>query len=242
MRSVSKPKASFSHLLRLARWLTCTRCRSTGPPRRHGRACWPWRLQRRSCELWRPACPARLQWAHDRAPDAQHGSSGAMNQDLAKVDVASLTDAEQLGLASGRVLPRHNAQPRCELPALAKGSARADGSNDGCRNHRPDTRDLPDTGTAGVRSRNALQFVVELFTCRSTVFHSSQSVLMRLRIKGVRSASAFSRISALAALSFAGIFANTRPLSSRNARSWLITAVRREISRSRTRWIACRFN
>ena len=65
------------------------------------------------------------------------GRSGAVDQDLAKVNVASLTDAEQLGLVSGRVLPQHNAQPRGELPALAKGSAVADGSNDGGCNHRP---------------------------------------------------------------------------------------------------------
>jgi len=48
------------------------------------------------------------------------------------------------------------------------------------------------------------------------------------------------RVSAMAALSFAGLCANTMPRSSRNARSWLITAVRREIKRSRTRWIPCR--
>lgn len=57
---------------------------------------------------------------------------------------------------------------------------------------------------------------------------------------GVRSASAFSRMSAIAALSFAGVCANTIPRSSRKALNWLMTAVRREISRSRTRWIAWR--
>ena len=41
----------------------------------------------------------------------------------------------------------------------------------------------------------------------------------------------------MAAFSFAGFCANTMPRSSRNARSWLITAVRRETNRSRTRWM-----
>ena len=69
-----------------------------------------------------------------------------------------------------------------------------------------------------------------------------QSSSRRLRINGVRSFSAFSMISGIAIRSFAGVLANTIPHSSRKARNWLITAVRRAISRSRTRWIACRSN
>jgi len=76
--------------------------------------------------------------------------------------------------------------------------------------------------------------------CCSPVFHSLHSISMRLRICGVRSASAFSRMSAMAALSFAGVCAITIPRSSRKALNWLMTAVRREISRSRTPWIAWR--
>ena len=74
----------------------------------------------------------------------------------------------------------------------------------------------------------------------STVFHSFQRRSIRSRICVVRSRSAFSRISGIAIRSFAGVFAKTRPRSSRNARSWLMTAVRREMRRSRTRWMACR--
>jgi hypothetical protein len=46
-----------------------------------------------------------------------------------------------------------------------------------------------------------------------------------LRIIGVN---AFSRTSAIAAFSLAGFCGNTIPRSSRNARIWLMTAVRRE--------------
>ena len=54
--------------------------------------------------------------------------------------------------------------------------------------------------------------------------------------------SAFSRTSGIAIRTLAGVFANTIPRSSRKARNWLITAVRRAFSRSRTRWIACSSN
>jgi|SRR6187402_3113425 len=43
-----------------------------------------------------------------------------MVQDPAKVDVAALTDAEQLRLTSGRILTWHDAEARCELSPLAK--------------------------------------------------------------------------------------------------------------------------
>ena len=64
---------------------------------------------------------------------------------------------------------------------------------------------------AEIRSNSSLSSS----TCCSTVFHSPHSVSIRLRISGVRSASAFSRISAIAAFSLAGFFSNTMPRSSR---------------------------
>jgi hypothetical protein len=59
-------------------------------------------------------------------------------------------------------------------------------------------------------------------------------------MRGVRFASAFSRISGIASFSLAGVFAKVMPRSSRKARNWLITDVRRAMSRSRTRWMACK--
>jgi ABC-type amino acid transport substrate-binding protein len=56
-------------------------------------------------------------------------------------------------------------------------------------------------------------------------------------MRGVRFASAFSRISGIASFSLAGVFAKVMSRSRRKARSWLITDVRRAISRSRTRRI-----
>jgi hypothetical protein len=44
-----------------------------------------------------------------------------MDQDLTQIDVAALTDAKQLRLATGRVLPRHKAKPRCKVSPLANG-------------------------------------------------------------------------------------------------------------------------
>lgn len=42
------------------------------------------------------------------------------NQILTQVDVAALTDVEQLRFASGRVLALHDTEPRSEVPALAE--------------------------------------------------------------------------------------------------------------------------
>ncbi len=72
---------------------------------------------------------------------------------------------------------------------------------------------------------------------RSTVFHSSRSILIRF---GVSELSAFSRTPPIAALNLAGFCANTMPRPNRNARIWLMTDVRRATRRSRIRCIAYR--
>ena len=59
--SASEPEGVFS-AFRLAPLRACNRCRWTAQPRRYGRSCWPWRLPRRSCELWRPAGQATRRW------------------------------------------------------------------------------------------------------------------------------------------------------------------------------------
>ena len=76
--------------------------------------------------------------------------------------------------------------------------------------------------------------------CCSRSFHSLQRRLTRLRMRGVKFASVFSRMSGIATLSLNGVFAKVMPRSSRKARSWLITDVRRAMRRSRTRWMACK--
>src|ERR1700730_8785402 len=53
--------------------------------------------------------------------------------------------------------------------------------------------------------------------CCSRSFHSLHSRLTRLRMRGVRFASAFSRISGIACFSLKGVLANTMPRSSRKA-------------------------
>ena len=52
--------------------------------------------------------------------DAQYGCSCAMDQDLAQVQVIALAHTEQVRLAFGRVLLRHDAEPCSELPPSAK--------------------------------------------------------------------------------------------------------------------------
>src|ERR1700684_4602637 len=86
-----------------------------------------------------------------------------MDQDLAEVYVSALTDAEELCLAAGRVLTRHDAEPSCELSTLAKGGSVADGSDDGRRYHWADAGDLSDARAACIRSRDPFQLIVQLF-------------------------------------------------------------------------------
>jgi hypothetical protein len=88
------------------------------------------------------------------ALDPEHDSSCTMNQDLAEVHVAPLTDAEQLRLTAGGVLTWHDAEPCCELSPLAKCSTVPDGRHD-CRCHdRPDPGNLADAGTLGIACRD----------------------------------------------------------------------------------------
>ena len=49
-----------------------------------------------------------------------------MHKQLPQIAVAALADAEESGLAAGRVLSRHKSQPGGELPALMKGCSVAD--------------------------------------------------------------------------------------------------------------------
>ncbi len=72
-------------------------------------------------------------------------------------------------------------------------------------------------------------------TCSSSCVHSSHIVASKARIRGDSCASAFSRISGICRRRLAGLLLKVTPRSRRKARIWLITAVRRDTSRSRTR-------
>lgn len=49
----------------------------------------------------------------------------------AQVGVTAPADVIQARLAAGRILPRHQAQPSSQMPAVAELSGVADGRNDG---------------------------------------------------------------------------------------------------------------
>ena len=102
-------------------------------------------------------------------PHVLHGSA------LAEIDVAALTDAEQLRLAAGGVLSRHQAEPCREVSPLAECCAVADGGNDGCRDDRANARDLTDAATTSITSAICSSLSVSSSICCSTVFHSSHS-------------------------------------------------------------------
>ena len=86
-----------------------------------------------------------------------------MDQDLAEIDVATLANAEQLRLASRRVLPWHQAKPRSKVSSLAKGSSVADSRDDGGGYDRADPEDLPDAGASRIRGGDLFQFKAEHF-------------------------------------------------------------------------------
>ena len=119
-RSVSKPKASFPHSLRLAKQPACTRAArqhspgDTGELVRHG--------NNDDDVLVCPGVQSIEPGSNGDAfaLDPQHRRSRPVDQDFAQVAVASLADTEQLRLATGRVLPWHDAEPGGELPALCE--------------------------------------------------------------------------------------------------------------------------
>lgn len=85
-----------------------------------------------------------------------------MDQHLAKVDVSALADAQQPGLASGRVLPWNESEPRCKISALAECRTVADGGNDSRSYDGSDAGDLPDTAATGVARSDLFEPVGQL--------------------------------------------------------------------------------
>src|SRR6185312_11088517 len=63
----------------------------------------------------------------------QHGTS-AVDEHTAQVDVASLADAVQFCVATGRVLSRYQAEPGCTLTSLVECGSVADRGDRGGRN------------------------------------------------------------------------------------------------------------
>ncbi len=86
-----------------------------------------------------------------------------MYEHLTQVDVAALADAQQLGLASCRVLPWNESEPRCEVSSLAECRTVADGGNDSRRNDGADAGDLLDTAATRVAGSNLFEPIGQLF-------------------------------------------------------------------------------
>jgi len=92
-----------------------------------------------------------------------------MDQDLTQIGVAALADPKQLRLATGRVLPWHEPEPRREVSPLAERGAVPNGGNQSGRNNGPDAWDLPNATATCVARSNLLkpvgQFIDLLFDC-----------------------------------------------------------------------------
>ena len=64
-----------------------------------------------------------------------------MDQHLAQVFAAALRNAKQLRFPARGRLPRHEAQPGCEIASSGEGARIADGSHEGRGVQRPDAGD-----------------------------------------------------------------------------------------------------
>src|SRR6202007_2614802 len=131
---------------------------------------------------WRSGFKSGHPLAHRNAIPlrSQHDRARSMNENLAQVMVASLTDAGQLRLAAGRVLLRHQAHPRSELSSLAKCSSVADRGNDRGCDQRADARDLSEPRACRITRGDPLYFLVQinqlLFKILPLVPNQSQQV------------------------------------------------------------------
>src|ERR1700735_868311 len=98
-------------------------------PKRCVQACWPSHDQH---VAWR----SRFERVHPCSDwetisfYAHRGGTCSVDEHLAQVDVTSLADAQQLGLATGRVLPWHETEPCGEVSSLTERRAVADGGDD----------------------------------------------------------------------------------------------------------------
>src|SRR5450755_2134295 len=61
----------------------------------------------------------------------------AMDEQGSQVGIAALADAVQLGLAAGRILPRHQASPGREVAAVPELAGVANCGDDGSGRQRP---------------------------------------------------------------------------------------------------------
>lgn len=90
--------------------------------------------------LLQAACPGRY-WRRPVAQEMQH-RSGSVNEQFAQVSIAMLRDADKLGLATRRDMPRHETEPCGEITPFAKTASSADSGHERSRNCRADARDL----------------------------------------------------------------------------------------------------
>src|SRR6201993_1212449 len=73
--------------------------------------------------------------------DAKEHGAGTVDQHATQIDIAALAHAEQLLLAPGGVLPRHDANPGREVASAAEGSPVADGGHSCCGDQMGQSRE-----------------------------------------------------------------------------------------------------
>jgi hypothetical protein len=90
----------------------------------------------------------------------QHGAC-SVDEHASQVEVATLADAVELGLASGGMLAGNQAEPGGEVASFAEGSAVANGGH-GCRGYqRADAGDLAQLLAGFIFGRDALDLFAD---------------------------------------------------------------------------------
>lgn len=89
----------------------------------------------------------------------QHRSR-PVNEEFAQVSITVLRDADQLGFASCRDLPRHETEPCGQIAPFAKTAASADSGHERCRDCWTNAGDLHQALHIGIRLSQSLHLSI----------------------------------------------------------------------------------
>src|SRR5262245_35056322 len=154
--------------------------------------------------------PAAMMAAHGPRP---------VDKQKAQIAIATLTDAAQRRLATGRMLQRHQSEPRRKISPLGKRGTVADRRHDGGRGERADAGH-PDQATTGVvLTRKPGNFLIDVVDGSSSTRHSSRTCVSTWQKRGDSATAGLAIASGNRSTSARRPTWNVTPRSSSNPRS-----------------------
>lgn len=127
--------------------------------------------------LHEPSCPLAATVLLDTDP--AKGCPCPVHQQCAEIAIASFTDPQQAGPATGGVLPRDQPVPRRKLPAILQMPHITDGSHQGGGRQRPNSWDRQQALTDGMGDSEGFQ----LLGIRRQPFLQGTQLVIELREK-----------------------------------------------------------